>query len=91
MHSKHLNDKLVTAPAVLSRYRGGCVNHVSSEIRFWDKPGILSEEFIELFTQGVKRQVREADHLLQTSAEVKITWIYTSTPTYNLMAWCLIN
>jgi hypothetical protein len=35
-------------------------------------PGALSP--------GVKLQGREADHLPPTSAEVKNTWIYTSTP-----------
>jgi hypothetical protein len=29
---------------------------------------------------GVKRPGREANHLSATSAEVKITWIYTATP-----------
>jgi hypothetical protein len=31
---------------------------------------------------GVKRPGREADHSPPTSAEVKKTWIYTSTPPY---------
>jgi hypothetical protein len=34
---------------------------------------------------------READHLPQTSAEVKKIWIYISTPPYAFMAKCLIN
>jgi hypothetical protein len=34
----------------------------------------------------VKRQKREADHSPLTSAEVKRTWIYTSTPPYVFMA-----
>jgi hypothetical protein len=33
----------------------------------------------------VKRQGSEADHSPPTSAEVKKTWIYTSTPPYILM------
>jgi hypothetical protein len=40
---------------------------------------------------GVKRQGREADHSPPTSAEVKKTWIYTSTPPYALMAQCLVK
>jgi hypothetical protein len=32
------------------------------------------------------QQEREADHPPQTSAEVKKTWIYTSTPPYVFMA-----
>jgi hypothetical protein len=31
---------------------------------------------------GVERQGREVDHSLPTSAEVKNTWIHTSTPPY---------
>jgi hypothetical protein len=40
---------------------------------------------------GVKRLGREADHSLPTSAEAKNKWIYTSTPRYVFMAWCLIS
>jgi hypothetical protein len=35
---------------------------------------------------GVKRHVRETDHSSPTSAEVKKTWMYTSTPPYAFMA-----
>jgi hypothetical protein len=31
----------------------------------------------------------EADDSTSSSAEVKKTWKYTSSPTYILMAWCL--
>jgi hypothetical protein len=40
---------------------------------------------------GVKRQGREADHSPPTSAEVKKMWIYTYTPPYAFMAYCLIT
>jgi hypothetical protein len=43
------------------------------------------------FSGGVKRQRREADHSPPTSAEVKKTWIFTSTPPYAFMAQCLIS
>jgi hypothetical protein len=46
-------------------------------------PGALSP--------GVKRSGREADHWPPTSAEVKKTWVYTSTPPYAFMALCLIS
>jgi hypothetical protein len=36
----------------------------------------------------VKWSEREADHSPSTSAEVKKTWIYTSTPPYTFMAQC---
>jgi hypothetical protein len=37
------------------------------------------------FPPGIKRPVREADHSPPCSAEVKMTWIYTSTPPYVFM------
>jgi hypothetical protein len=33
----------------------------------------------------------EADHSPPTSAEVKKTWVYTSTPLYAFMAKCLLS
>jgi hypothetical protein len=44
-----------------------------------------------VFSPGVKRPGREADYSPPTSAEVKKTWIYTSTPLYVFMAQCLIS
>jgi hypothetical protein len=38
---------------------------------------------------GVKCSGHEADYSLPSSAEVKNTWSYTSTPSYRFMAWCL--
>jgi hypothetical protein len=38
------------------------------------------------FSPAVKGQGSEAEHSLPTSAEVKYTWIYTSTPPYVFMA-----
>jgi hypothetical protein len=35
---------------------------------------------------GVKRPGREADHSPPTRAEIKKTWVYTSTPPYVFMA-----
>jgi hypothetical protein len=40
---------------------------------------------------GVKRPECEAEHWPQSSAEVKNTWIYTSTPPYIYMVQCLIS
>jgi hypothetical protein len=34
---------------------------------------------------------RKADYSPTTSADFKKTWVYTSTPLYVFMAWCLIN
>jgi hypothetical protein len=47
----------------------------------WDPPSLLSSVY-----RGVKRLRRETNHSPQASAEVKKTWIYTSAPTYALMA-----
>jgi hypothetical protein len=46
-------------------------------------PGALSPE--------LKRPGSEADHSPPASAEVKKMWIYTSTPPYVFMAYCLIS
>jgi hypothetical protein len=46
-------------------------------------PGALSP--------GVKQPEREADHSPPTNAEVKKTWVCTSTPPYAFMAQCLIG
>jgi len=40
---------------------------------------------------GLKRPWREADHLPPSSAEVRNTCSYTSTPQYALKAWCLVR
>jgi hypothetical protein len=45
-------------------------------------PGALSP--------GIKWPRRAGDHSPPTSAEVKHTWIDTSTPLYAFIAWCLI-
>jgi hypothetical protein len=38
-----------------------------------------------------KRPGREADNSPPTSAQIKKTWTYTSTPPYVFMAWCLVS
>jgi hypothetical protein len=43
--------------------------------RFWGPLNFLSNAY-----RGVKPPGREAYHSLPTSAEVKKTWVYTSTP-----------
>jgi hypothetical protein len=46
--------------------------------RFWGAPSLLSSEYQGIFPRA-KRSRREADHSSTTFAEVKNTWIYTST------------
>jgi hypothetical protein len=46
-------------------------------------PGALSP--------GVERPGHKADHSPPASAEVKKMWLYTSTPPYAFMVWCLIK
>jgi hypothetical protein len=36
-------------------------------------------------------QGHEAGHSPPSSSKAKKTWIYTSTPTYIFMAWCLVK
>jgi hypothetical protein len=53
--------------------------------RLWGPPNLLSMIIGGSF-HGVKRPRREADQSPPTSAEVKKTWIYKSTPPYAFMA-----
>jgi hypothetical protein len=46
---------------------------------------IINQSYQQL-SSGVRRPGREADHSPPASAEVKKTWIYTSTPPYAFMA-----
>jgi hypothetical protein len=46
-----------------------------------NKPFLSEEKYVQ----------HEADHLLPSSAEVKNTRSYTSTPPYVFMAWYLIK
>jgi hypothetical protein len=50
------------------------------------RPALGSTQPPIQWVPGVKRQGREADHSTPSSAEVKKTWIYTSTPPYAFMA-----
>jgi hypothetical protein len=45
----------------------------------------------ELFHPGVKRPELEDDNSPPANAEIKKMWIYTSTPPYVFMAYCLIT
>jgi hypothetical protein len=49
--------------------------------RLWGPHNVLCNGF-----PGIKRQGCEADHSPPASAEVKKTWIYTSTPPHAFMA-----
>jgi hypothetical protein len=45
----------------------------------------------EALSPSLKRPGREADHSLPSSADIKNTWSYTSTPSYAFMVGCLVN
>jgi hypothetical protein len=44
---------------------------------------------IEGFDVGVKRLGHESNHLPASGVKIKNVWVYTSTPSYVSMAWCL--
>jgi hypothetical protein len=52
--------------------------------RLCGPPSIVSNDYRWVLCPGVNRQGLEADH--SYNAEVKKTWIYTSTPPYAFMA-----
>jgi hypothetical protein len=52
----------------------------------WGPPRLLSNVYGGALSLGIKRPKREADHSPPTSAEVKKTWVYTSTSLYVFMA-----
>jgi hypothetical protein len=62
----------------------GSVKNFHSSIS--SRPALGSTQPPTKWVPGVKRQRREADHSLPTSAEVKKMWIYTSTRPYVFMA-----
>jgi hypothetical protein len=55
---------------------------------FWALP---PASYPEALYPVVKRPEPAADHSPPTTAQVKNTWLYTSTPLYVFMAWCLIS
>jgi hypothetical protein len=57
----------------------------------WGPPSLLSSGYWVFFSLGVKWTGQETYHLPPTSAKVKKTWIYTSTPPYIFMAKCLVS
>jgi hypothetical protein len=59
--------------------------------RLWGLPNPLSNVNGRTLFPGVKQPVREAVLSPPTSAEVKKTWVYTTTPPYVFMAQCWIS
>jgi hypothetical protein len=65
------------------------MDHVLSHVLGPTQPPIqcVSEEL----SLGIKRPGRESDHSLQSSAEVKNAWSYTSTPPYVFLVWDFVK
>jgi hypothetical protein len=92
-----MRPKVADVPSSLSRGVGFRVP-VGSRIftssyrpkRLYGAPRLLSNVNLGLLPRGVKWMEPETDHSPPTSAEVKKTWIYTSTHPYAFMAQCLI-
>jgi hypothetical protein len=55
-------------------------------LRFWGYTHPPVQWIPVVSSQGVKNPGLEADHSPAVGAEVKNTWIYTSTPPYVFMA-----
>jgi hypothetical protein len=54
--------------------------------RLWGPHSLLSNEYAWTLSPGIKRPLREADHSLPTTADVKKSCVYTFTPPYVVMA-----
>jgi hypothetical protein len=54
--------------------------------RFWDPPILLCNGYRGALSSVIRRPGRESDHSPPASANVKRTWLYTSTPPYVSMA-----
>jgi hypothetical protein len=50
--------------------------------RLWGPHNLLYSVYRGLFSRGVKRQGREADHSPQISVEVKKTWVFPRTSSW---------
>jgi hypothetical protein len=59
--------------------------------QFWGSPNLLFQMVLGTLLWWVKQLGHEADQLPPTSAKVKNTLLYTSTPPYPFMAKCLIS
>jgi hypothetical protein len=72
--------------AYLTYYPTAGSRILTSPYGLWGPPSLVCSGYRGLFLPGVKRQEREAGNSLPTNADVKQTWIYTSTPPYAFMA-----
>jgi hypothetical protein len=94
-HSLDIDSRSVVGIAIDYWLDGGCEFEFGQDQEFfssrrsdrlWDPPNVLFKGYRGLFPRGVKRPGCEADHSPPASAEVKKTWIYTSTPAYDFIA-----
>jgi hypothetical protein len=92
-HSQYSNWLGVGLPRVRSSSPGrGKIFFISTSSRPVLEPIHLSIQWVPVvLSLGVKRRRRDADHSPPSSADIKNTFTYTSTPTYVFMAYCLIS
>jgi hypothetical protein len=56
--------------------------------RLWAPPSLLSNGYEGLFSRGIKRQGREANHSHPSSAESRMLGAILPFPQYAFMVWC---
>jgi hypothetical protein len=54
--------------------------------RFWDPSRLLYNGYQRLFPPGIKHPRRKAHHSATTSAQVEVSWLYTSTPPFVMVS-----
>jgi len=78
-------------PPIKSRQRLGTFLHTTVSRLALESTQLPTQWVSGALSLGVKWTGREADHLPQSSVEVKSTWSYISTPQYAFIASCSVT